>query len=138
MFIDIHTHILPEIDDGSKDMKMTENMLRQAENENISEIIATPHFLYRSNLYDKAQLIEAYNNVNNLITDLGINIKLHLGNELFFDIDSKMVIEEKECLTLADSKYVLIEFSPRWRKDIVQNLLYNIELMGYRIIVYFG
>ena len=135
MFIDIHTHILPFLDDGSKDLVMTENMLLQAKDENISEIIATPHFLYRSNKYDKNKLLETFIKVNNLINDLGVDIKLHLGNELFFDIDSKKVIDNNECLTLAKSKYVLIEFSHRWRKDIVQNLIYNIELLGYKIIL---
>ena len=43
-FIDMHCHILPGIDDGSKDMEETMAMLRQATDEGITEFIVTPHY----------------------------------------------------------------------------------------------
>lgn len=42
-YTDIHTHILPGIDDGSKDWEMTENMLKAAVIQGVETIIATPH-----------------------------------------------------------------------------------------------
>ena len=43
--IDIHSHIIPGIDDGSKDIEMTINMLKKAELSGTTDIIATPHFM---------------------------------------------------------------------------------------------
>ena len=43
--VDIHSHILAEIDDGSKDMEMTINMLKKSEKSGTTDIIATPHFM---------------------------------------------------------------------------------------------
>jgi len=45
MITDIHSHIIPAIDDGSKNMEMTLEMLRNAEKNGTEEIIATPHYL---------------------------------------------------------------------------------------------
>ena len=42
--IDIHSHILPGIDDGSKSIEMTLDMIKRAEREGIENIVATPHF----------------------------------------------------------------------------------------------
>ena len=43
--IDFHSHILPQIDDGSKSIEMTINMLKKAEQSGTTDIIATPHFM---------------------------------------------------------------------------------------------
>ena len=43
--IDIHSHIINEIDDGSKNIEMTINMLKKAEQSGTTDIIATPHFM---------------------------------------------------------------------------------------------
>lgn len=42
--IDFHTHILPDIDDGSKNLRMSEQMLESSKNQGIGVIAATPHF----------------------------------------------------------------------------------------------
>ena len=43
-YIDIHTHILPGVDDGAKDIDMTSKMLQIAYEQGVRSIIATPHF----------------------------------------------------------------------------------------------
>ncbi|MFP4456643.1 MAG: tyrosine-protein phosphatase [Clostridia bacterium] len=135
MFIDIHSHILPGLDDGSKNLQMTEAMLSQASKEGIKEIIATPHFISKANTYTKEELKNTYTQVVSLIEKNELDLKLHLGNELFFDIDAIRVLESGECLPLASSSYVLIEFPFKWRVDIVESILYNLELSGYKIIL---
>lgn len=44
MNIDFHTHLLPGIDDGSRDLRMTEEMLREEKRQGVTTVIATPHF----------------------------------------------------------------------------------------------
>ena len=85
MFIDIHTHIIPEVDDGSDSITTTLEMLKIAQAEGIKEMIATPHFIPHFNKYDKALLQDKYQLVKDLIEEECIDIKLHLGNELFLD-----------------------------------------------------
>ena len=60
MIVDIHSHIIPGIDDGSKSMEMTLEMLKNAEKEGTKEIVATPHYLLE---YGEATIEEVKNHV---------------------------------------------------------------------------
>lgn len=55
-FIDIHSHILPGIDDGSKSWEQTERMLQLQREQGVTHVIATPHFDMEQN-YQKADKI---------------------------------------------------------------------------------
>ena len=54
--IDIHSHILPGVDDGAKDEKQSLEMLKLAAADGITDIIATPHFHYRRGHATPAQI----------------------------------------------------------------------------------
>jgi len=135
MFVDIHSHILPNIDDGSNSEATTLKMLRTAEGEGIVAIIATPHFIPGYNSYDEEQLQCKFELVNSIIKSNNINISFYLGSELFIDIDAIKCLANTTCHTLADSDYVLVELPIRWNSTVIENLLYNIGLQGYKIIL---
>ena len=87
-FIDFHNHILPNIDDGSKDIGMTINMLNYAANQGIEEIVTTVHFLHpmmdgKKKILDK--ISEKVSLVNAAIAQEKINIKLHVATEIYFN-----------------------------------------------------
>ena len=69
--IDIHAHILPGVDDGSKNPSETEKLLKLSWKQGVTEIIATPHFSHHT---DFAGLRERYEQTkkrhNELIPDL--------------------------------------------------------------------
>ena len=83
--IDIHSHIIPNIDDGSKSLEMSLEMLKRAEESGTKKIIATPHFF-------KGYWTENYNSVkdkvkklNNLAKENNLNIEIYPGQEVFFN-----------------------------------------------------
>ncbi|GKX31772.1 exopolysaccharide biosynthesis protein [Vallitalea longa] len=133
--IDIHSHILFGVDDGSASLEQTMSMLRIAVDEGIESIIATPHYIIGANKYTKADLLSRYEEVCNIIEKENIPIKLMLGNELFADAMLPDMLVNGECCTLGNSKYVLVEFSPRTAKYSINNLIYNISLKGYTPII---
>ena len=55
-YIDIHSHILPGVDDGARDMDMTEELLRAELEEGVTKIIATPHFDLDHNFQDVQEI----------------------------------------------------------------------------------
>ena len=61
--IDIHSHIIPGIDDGSKSMEMTMEMLRTAEQNGITHVFATPHYLLE---YGEAKIDEVREHVKDI------------------------------------------------------------------------
>ena len=106
--IDIHSHLLPNVDDGSKSMTETLSLLNDAEKDGITEIILTPHFMKNGEFRIKApELIEKFNILKNTYQG---SIKLNLGNELYIHPDLPELLERNEVLSLSETDYILVEF----------------------------
>lgn len=109
--IDIHTHILPQVDDGSVSMEETIKMLRIAKEQGIKTIIATPH--YGSGYKEKS--IEELKNIKIKVEEEAVAIdsgfRFYMGNEIYYTESSLTDVTQGKALTLAESRYVLIEFS---------------------------
>lgn len=128
--IDTHSHILPGIDDGSKDMEMTIEMLKIAEKCGTQEIIATPHYLLE---YGEARIDEVkefVKNLNLLLTKRGIKVKVYSGQEVYFTENIVNDYENKNIGTLNDSRYMLIEFDMRNYESSIFDYLYELQIKG--------
>ena len=130
MIVDIHSHIIPGIDDGSKSMEMTLEMLKNAEIEGIKEIVATPHYLLE---YGEAKIEEVKDHVNkiNLILEKEkIDLKVYSGQEVYF---TEKIIEdyiEGNIGTINDSRYMLIEFPMQKFDENTFDFLYELQVRG--------
>ncbi|MCX7884256.1 MAG: exopolysaccharide biosynthesis protein [Caloramator sp.] len=126
--IDIHCHILPFLDDGSKSLDMSKDMLNIAYNEGINMIIATPH--YYPNIYEPdakriEKSVEELNNISNL---LNFNIKVLKGQEIFLTRNFLDKYKEGKLLTLNDTKYMLIELPFDILKPYIFDMIYELRI----------
>lgn len=116
MIIDFHTHILPGIDDGSRSIEMTQEMLVDSARQGIDVMIASPHFYADSMTIENflANRDFAFDKVEPMAQELGI--KLIAGGEIaFFSNMSKA--DDIERLCLKDTRYMLLEMPFRpWNK----------------------
>ena len=132
--IDIHNHILPNVDDGSDSLDKTRKLLIDAINEGITDVCITPHFSrLDSYTYKSEQLLNKFEELKTYCIDLQIN--LYLGNELMIDKDLDELLISKQLLTLNNSRYVLVEFPFEVYKSEYDEYLYNISISGYKIII---
>lgn len=128
MIVDIHSHIIPGIDDGSKNMEMTLEMLRKAEKEGTKKIIATPHYLFE---YGEATIMVVKNHVKEINAVLEcekIDVKVYSGQEVYF---TEKIIEdymEGNIGTLNDSRYMLIEFPMNKFHENIFDILYELQV----------
>ncbi len=109
-YFDIHSHILPGVDDGSPDMETTLQMLRQAMEQNIGTMIATPHYNIGGKNLPVEELIRIKDQVQDEAQKMNKDFKLYLGNELFYSESILDALKSGAALTLAGSRYVLVEF----------------------------
>lgn len=110
--IDIHSHILPEIDDGSMDMSCSVEMAEIAVETGVTEMIATPHSNQRGCFenYASYELAEHFENLRLELKNEEIPLKLYLGMEVFGTHDVPQLYREGKLITLNNSRYMLIEF----------------------------
>lgn len=133
--IDIHSHIIPGIDDGSKNMEMTLEMLKNAEREGTKEIVATPHYLLE---YGESKIEEVkvlVKEINSIITKKGINIKIYSGQEVYFTENILKDYLDGNIGTLNDSRYMLIEFNMNRFEENIFDILYELQVRGITPII---
>jgi protein-tyrosine phosphatase len=133
--IDLHSHILPGVDDGSPDMETTLAMARMAVDDGIQIMACTPHFmpgLYHNNAADIKQRVLALNEI--LITH-NIDLPMVAGGDIHIRPDFIECLRKKTVLCLHDSRYVLFEPPHVMMPLRLEELLLNIQGAGYVPIV---
>ena len=131
MFKDLHCHLLPGIDDGSKTIDESLETLRRAEKEGVTEIVLTPHYIentrYNCNNKNKRELFEK---LERAMHDAGINIKLYLGNENYMSENFIELMKNKEIMTINNSRYLLFEFPLNQMYQNSKETLYELVTIG--------
>ena len=132
--IDIKTHILPFIDDGSDTLNKSIEMLKKEYDLGVTDVFLTPHYRPCEYEYSKKTLIEKYNDFLKSIDKIEEMPKIHLGQEIYCDYDIYNHIENNEIMTLGDGKSILVEFNDKEETD-VSDYVYNFNVLGYTPIV---
>lgn len=134
-YIDVHAHILPGVDDGSGSMEETIRMLQLALEQQIMIIIATPHYAVGAKNVPVEQLITIRDQVQVEAQKLHKDMQILLGNELYYSDSILDALKSKAALTLADSRYVLVEFSTREAYNVMYKGLDRLIRAGYIPII---
>ena len=131
MFKDLHCHLLPGIDDGSRTIEESIETLRRAEKEGVTEIVLTPHYIentrYNCNNKNKKEL---FVKLNDAMHEAGIDIKLYLGNENYMSENFVELLKNKEIMTINNSRYLLFEFPLNQIYQNSKEVLYELVTMG--------
>lgn len=136
--VDIHTHILPFVDDGSPSVEVSLKMLENQCENGVSAVVLTPHYsVERGYLCRGETLKKAFFEFKNQVEKANIDIKLYLGQEIYWSDGGNIVdlLRSGELLTINGSKYVLLEFSSANRPESVSDVLYTLGIYGYKAII---
>ncbi|MBN2090740.1 hypothetical protein JW964_14100 [candidate division KSB1 bacterium] len=106
--IDIHTHILPGVDDGAQNLTDAMKMLEQAAVDGIEGIVCTPHILKKSDFEKEAVYMKRLETLEKAGQESGIPIRLYLGSEIY--IQPNLSFESQMSTLNNNGKYFLIEF----------------------------
>lgn len=133
--IDIHTHILPNFDDGSSSDEMSLQMLNDEIEQGVNEVILTPHSFSRNcKCVDKEDILRRFKEFRHKVGDLPI--KLSLGEEILFsETDFLKYFRENRFLKLGESRFYLVEFNMKEDDCDIENSVYNLISSGYPVIL---
>lgn len=134
--IDLHTHLLPDIDDGVQTYDESLEILEELANHGVTKLLLTPHYLpdtiYNSPRSDNLKLLSE---LQKAVAENGIDIELHLGNEIYITPEIPKLLKNKILSPLADSKYLLIELPMSGIFEGYEDIFYNLQAEGYKIIL---
>ncbi|MCB5270801.1 MAG: capsular biosynthesis protein [Candidatus Cloacimonetes bacterium] len=132
--IDIHSHILPYIDDGSNSIEHSLRQLKQAEEGGVSTIYLTSHYFPGHYQYTRPEYDEKLDALRGQAKAAGLKIKLSSGFEVFIQPGILKDIKEHS-LTLGDSPYVLIESELNGLPSDFYANVYPLLRAGYKPIL---
>lgn len=130
--IDIHSHIIPNIDDGSKSIEESLHIISYASKCGVSDIVCTPHFILGS-VYnaDNSKKQKLFDELKTEVKKLNIPVNLYLGNEVFVENDMLSLLTDKKITTINDSKYLLFELPMNNEFNGIRELIFNLQVNGY-------
>lgn len=133
--IDIHTHILPGLDDGAASFEDTSNMARAAISEGITTIIATPHHANGTYTNTADNVAEHTHSVNEQLMAAGVPVTIRTGQEVRVHDDLLDAWHRGEILPLAGSSYILVEMPSSRIPKAMYELIHELCLLKLKPII---
>lgn len=130
--VDIHAHILPGIDDGATDWEESVKMLDMAISQGIRTIIATPHY---SRHLKTAKIRELVLRLSKEAQSRCPEVRIYPGQEILYFDSMTEALNAGDAMTLADSRYVLVEFMPDVSYKKMYQGLRNLLQGGYYPVI---
>ncbi|MCH4889708.1 hypothetical protein EZV73_19150 [Acidaminobacter sp. JC074] len=132
---DIHSHIIYDVDDGSKSLEDSLVMLKQLYEIGVRKMVFTPHFLQPKYVTDTSELFDKYEIIKSKIEEEGIGITPYLANEIMINPNILDQIHANNCLTINKTKYVLVECPLFGEIQALKEFVFNMKLEGYFVIL---
>jgi len=128
--IDIHSHLIPKIDDGAIDMENSIKLILELYSLGYKKLITTPHI---SDMFpnSKKDILEGYNLLKIELDKRDIDIDIKVAAEYYIDDSFLALLEKEKLLTFGERNYLLFEFSYFTPPRDIENIIYDIILKGY-------
>ena len=125
--IDFHSHILPQIDDGSISIEETINILKEAKQVGFTKVISTSHYIngyYESNEIERTELLEKIKQEN-------VDVELYLGSEIYISENIVELLKDRKASSINNSRYVLFELPMGNETFLAKEMIYRLIENNY-------
>ena len=133
--IDIHTHVVFGVDDGSRSLEMSQEMLRQAAAGGVRGICCTSHARPGHRPFPAREYLERLETLRQFVLGEGLDIQLFHGCEIMYTSEAVRAVREGNVPSLAGKDTVLMEFMPDTPWGMVQHGVREMSNAGFRVLV---
>lgn len=132
--VDMHSHLIPGIDDGSKSNEQSLEMIQRMQDLGFEKIITTPHIM--SGGYDNTTEIiqDGTEKLKKYLNSQSLDIALECSSEYYLDGHFEDLIKAKDLMPFGKN-YILFELSYMFRPTNMENVIFELSLDGYRPIL---
>ena len=131
---DVHSHLIPAIDDGSKSMDDSISMIRRFKEFGFTKVTTTPHVM--SDFYKNTPeiILGGLEEVKKELTKNKINVSMSAAAEYYLDENLEEKIKNKELLTIGEN-YVLFELPFMSEPPNLASTIFDLQTNGYKPIL---
>lgn len=129
---DIHSHLLPGIDDGVQDMETSLELIKGLAELGFKKIVTTPHILWEIYPNTPEIIKSKTDEVRHALTEANIDIELHSAAEYFIDDYFEQNLKNKNPLLTIRHKVVLVEFSMITAPLDWQEIIFEMQIQNYQ------
>lgn len=134
--IDLHSHILPGIDDGAKTLADSVEIVRELERQGITDVIATPHFVDETNyMSPRTENQRLLTRLEKKLNSEGVKVKIYLGNEIYINERVGELLKSGAVASLAGGKYVLVELPMSGVFPNYLDVFLQLNKNGYQVVL---
>jgi len=132
---DMHSHLLPGIDDGAPDIDSSVALIKGMMLLGYSRLITTPHIMW--DMYPNTHEIigQKLNELNDALVERGIEMKVHAAAEYFLDENVERLLKTKTPLLTLSKNMVLTEFSLAFEPHGLKDILFEMQMQGYLPVI---
>lgn len=127
---DIHSHLLPSIDDGSKSMEESIELIKGLIDLGFTKLIITPHVMQDYYPNSKNEILSNFNNLVSAVQNEKIEIKLEVSAEYYLDEFLLDKCNSLDNLILINNKYILFEMSFMDESPFLKEFIFNMKSKG--------
>lgn len=132
--VDLHSHFIPGVDDGAETMEHSLEMLAGMQRLGFRKVVTTPHVMMDSYKNTPEIILTGLQNLRKAVTEKGLSIQVEAGAEYMVDDGFEKIISDKTFLTFSN-KYILIELSTFMPHPNLKNMIFQLQLEGYKVIL---
>ena len=125
--IDFHTHIIPNIDDGSRNIEETFNLIKEAKEVGFDGIVLTSHYIenyYETNVPERDMLVKV---ISDSLREKKIDMNLYLANEIYISDNIMDLLIKRKASTINNSSYVLFEMPLNAEPLNLYDVIYSMQ-----------
>lgn len=132
--VDLHSHLIPAIDDGTRTMEESLHLIQELEHLGFKKLIITPHTMSHRFNNSSKEILQKFQLLQNEIKKQKININLAISSEYYLDEHFFSLLEKKDILTFGDN-FLLFEHSYKIKPPQYESLLFEIKVAGYKPVL---
>ncbi|HEV7781434.1 MAG TPA: CpsB/CapC family capsule biosynthesis tyrosine phosphatase [Chitinophagaceae bacterium] len=132
---DMHSHLLPGIDDGSPDMATSLKLVKAMMELGYTKLITTPHILWEMYPNTREIILEKLELLRNAVQAEGLNVEINAAAEYFLDEHVEGLLKKNTPLLTISGNMVLVEFSMAYPSHSLKDILFDMQMQNYQPVI---